>query len=458
MATEELQLNPFQANLLAIPESFDVFLGGGRGGGKSYGLAYLALRMAEQYGAKARILYIRKTYKGLSDFELTTRELFGRVYGTAARYNSAEHVWTFPNGAYMELGQLETASDYTKYQGRSFTLLLIDEAGQYNDPTLLDMMRSNLRGANRIPIRTVIAANPGGPGHHWIAKRYVFQTAPWTPFYESKSKREWVYAPSTFDGNNMIDRDQYLDQLESSCPDDPELLAAWKEGDWSIIRGAYFAECLSEARNAVAPWSTLPMVDDGWHVFLSHDFGSAAPSVTYVVAKSPGAEWEGKWYPRGSFVLVDELATCKPNNPAIGLGWNVDQIASAIIQLCAKWHIEPEGVADDAIFAKTGASVGSIAEEFQSAAVHFQRAGKADRITGWQTMKRLLANAGKPDVPGLFVSRDCGYFWQTVPYLARDERRSEDVDTHGIDHGADAVRYALVAREYAHYVEVRWGK
>lgn len=29
----------------------------------------------------------------------------------------------------MELGQLESHADYTKYQGRSFTLLLIDEAG-----------------------------------------------------------------------------------------------------------------------------------------------------------------------------------------------------------------------------------------------------------------------------------------------------------------------------------------
>ncbi|AFL87458.1 Terminase-like family [Terriglobus roseus DSM 18391] len=456
VANEELSLNPFQENLMTIPESFDVFLGGGRGGGKSYGLAYLALRHAEQYGVKARILYLRKTYKGLSDFELVTRELFGKVYGTEAKYNAAEHVWRFPNGAYMELGQLETASDYTKYQGRSFTLLMIDEAGQFADPSLLDMMRSNLRGANKIPIRTVIAANPGGPGHHWIAKRYVFQTAPWTPFYEVKSKREWVYAPSTFDGNNQIDREQYLDQLESSCPDDPELLRAWRDGDWTVIRGAYFAECLSEERNAVPPWKTLPAPDEGWHVFLTHDFGSAAPSVTYVLAKSPGAEWEGRFYTRGSFVLVDELATHKPNNLAVGMGWNVDQTASAIRELCAKWDIDADGVADDAIFARTGASAGSIAEEFQRAGVHFTRAGKADRITGWQTMKRLLANAGKPDIAGLFISRSCAYFWATVPYVARDERRAEDVDTSSQDHGADACRYGILAREYAHHVPVKW--
>lgn len=104
MASQEIQTNSFQAQLLTVPEEFDVFLGGGRGGGKSYGLALLALRHVEQYGIRARILYLRKTYKGLADFELVCRELFGMVYGGAARYNAAEGVWRFPNGAYMELG------------------------------------------------------------------------------------------------------------------------------------------------------------------------------------------------------------------------------------------------------------------------------------------------------------------------------------------------------------------
>jgi hypothetical protein len=35
MATEELQMNPFQERLMTVPEEFDLFLGGGRGGGKS---------------------------------------------------------------------------------------------------------------------------------------------------------------------------------------------------------------------------------------------------------------------------------------------------------------------------------------------------------------------------------------------------------------------------------------
>lgn len=457
METQAIQLNSFQTQLLSIPEQFDVFCGGGRGGGKSYGLALLALRHMEQYGERGRVLYIRKTYKGLSDFELITRELFGQVHGTAARYNAAEHVWRMPNNAYMELGQLETPADYTKYQGRSFTLLIVDEAGQFSSPDLLDMMRSNLRGAKDIPIRMVIAANPGGVGHQWIAKRFVFVTAPWTPFHEIKSRRQWVHAPSTFAGNDMIDREQYRDQLESSCPDDPELLRAWLEGDWAVNRGAYFANVLEEERNAIDPWHSLPDRADGWQTYLAHDFGSAAPSVTYIMARSPGDYHEGRYYPRNSIILVDELAVHRKDNLALGLGWTAAQTAEAIrLDLCAKWGARPSGVADDACFARNGATAGSIADEFQKHGVSFTPAHKADRVSGLTKMRRLLAGAGKPDVPGLYISRACTYFWNTVPYLGRDQKRIEDMDSSGPDHGADACRYGILACVPAGNIDVRW--
>ncbi len=452
MATQTIQLNGFQQSLLSVPESFDVFCGGGRGGGKSYGLAFIALRHAEQYKERARILNLRKTYKGLADFELVTREVFGMVYGTGARYNATEHCWRFPNGAYIELGQLESYADYAKYQGRSFTLLIVDEAGQYSDSSLLDMMRSNLRGAKDIPIRMIIAGNPGGVGHHWLAACYVFRAAPWEPFYEPKSKRQWVYAPSTFEGNTFIDREQYLEQLDAACADDLELLRAWTSGDWSVVRGAYFASCLSEERNAVDPWDCIP---DGWEAYLAHDFGSSAPSCTFICAKSPGATVNGRYFPRDSIVLVDELATVRKDNLNVGFGWNVAVLGEAIRrELCDRWKVAPCGVADDAIFARAG----SIADEFRAARVFFvfDPAKKADRVTGWQRMKRLLADAGKPDVPGLYVSRACAYWWATVPTLARDPKRIEDVDSTGLDHAADACRYGLLAQTWAKEIQVNW--
>ena len=58
-----------------------------------------------------------------------------------------------------------------------------------------------------------------------------------------------------------------------------------------------------------------------------------------------------------------------------------------------------------------GATGGSLAEEFARFGVHFEPAQKGGRIAVWQIMKRLLANAGRPDKPGLYVSRACRYWW-----------------------------------------------
>jgi hypothetical protein len=127
-----------------------------------------------------------------------------------------------------------------------------------------------------------------------------------------------------------------------------------------------------------------------------------------------------------------------------GLNWTAATTAEAIVEMCRKWTVKPKGVADDACFAKSGYSSGSIAEEFARKGVYFQPAKKASRIAGWQFMRRMLADAGQLDKPGLYISRGCSYAWDTLPYLARDEKRVEDMDSTGPDHGADAIRYGLM--------------
>lgn len=52
-----------------------------------------------------------------------------------------------------------------------------------------------------------------------------------------------------------------------------------------------------------------------------------------------------------------------------------------------------------------GSGAGCIADEFQRAGVTFEPAHKGDRVQGWQRMRRMLADAGKPDRPGLYISR-----------------------------------------------------
>jgi hypothetical protein len=149
-----------------------------------------------------------------------------------------------------------------------------------------------------------------------------------------------------------------------------------------------------------------------------------------------------QFYPRGSLVLVDELAAVRRDSLNMGLGWTATTTGEAIVEMCERWDVKPRGVADDACFAKSGYSSGSIADEFNRAGVYFTPAKKADRITGWQTVRRLMADAGKPDRPGRYVTRGCEYFWAKVPYLARPE--------------AETLRYRCLRHRMAAAISLLW--
>ena len=446
-----IDLSPFQEQVMLTPEDVDLFLGGGRGGGKSFGLALLFLRHAEQYGRLARMLFIRQSFPGITDFEAVTLEVFGLAYGSSASYNGKTHVWRFPNGATLFMDQMETVADFAKFQGKSYTLIVVDEAAQYPSPAPLDMLRSCLRAPAPMRPRYVEAANPGGPGHAWVVKRRkLLSVAPWTPYVDDSTGRTFINCPSTYRDNPHIDQADYAKQLAAACATDAELLKAWDKGDWTVARGAYFATVLDQDRVMVDPWEPKALRRaskgvTGWELYLAHDFGVSAPSVTYVCGKSPGIKGpDGRFYPRDSIVLLDELATNEPNSLERGMGYTVPILAERIKELAKRWNMKPEGVADDAIFARTGSGAGSISTEFSRNGVFFRAAKKADRLTGWEVMRRLLLDAGKPDKPGLYVSRACEYWWSTVPTLPRDPKKPDDVDSRAPDHGADASRYGLL--------------
>jgi hypothetical protein len=465
-----LEPTPFQGRLLITPEIYDLVLGGGRGGGKSYGLGLLVIRHAEMYGQDARILFVRKTHSGCEDFIALTRQLFGMLYGTKARFNANEGLWKLPNGATLEINQYADTSDFSKYQGRSFTFIMVDEAGQYSDPSLIDLLRSCLRGPKHVALRFALAANPGGPGHAWLSKRHMFKAPAWKPYTEESTGRAFINAPSVFIDNPCIDQDEYRKQLDAATSTDPELGRAWKFGDWSVARGAFFSAVLDQSRVMIEPWdpkslARKPPPEDpnnqgawlrrmieiqnggpapSWDLFLAHDFGVSAPSVTYVVAESPGTEGpDGRYYPKDSILLLDEFASNEPGSLDKGMQYTVPILAECVKELAKRWDMRPQGVADDSIFSRTGSSAGTIADEFARQGVFFRRARKGERIPGWQVMRRLLQDAGSADRPGLFVSRLCSYWWDTVPALPRDPRRTDDVDSRANDHAADACRYAL---------------
>lgn len=463
-----IELTPFQERLLAVPESFDIFAGGGRSGGKTYGVALLALRHGEIHKQRAKMLYLRRTHQSLQDFASITRDLFFKAYAGAATFNQHSGVWRLPHGGFLELGQLSCRDDYQKYQGRSFSLIVVDEAGQYPSPELIDLMRSNLRGEKGVTPRMVLVANPGGPGHGWLASRYALPSTPWHPFRDEATGRTFVYAPSTLSDNPHIDQDSYRRQLEAACTFDDALLRAWVYGDWAAMRGAFFAGALSEkcAMPAMEPEEVAghfgrhhshfdgPFMTKtytgGLMPGLSLDYGYSAPSVMLLAAKviDPGTLPPVLAYPRGSILVLDEWTTALSGQVVDGARLEISRQAELVKEFCASWAVQPVVRADDACMARAGHAAGSLADEFAAFGVTLRPAQKGRRVLGWQKLLRMMADAGQRDKPGLYISRRCKYLWETLPSLPADPRRPDDVDTTAADHGADALRYLLTGQDF----------
>jgi hypothetical protein len=440
---ERIEPSAFQAGLLAIPEHYNIFAGGGRGGGKTYGDLLLILRHVETYGRDARVLVVRKSFPGMRDFEAEARYLFTTAYGKQVSFNGQDHLFRFGNGATCQLDQFEGVADFAKAQGKSYSLIVVEEAGQYPDPAPLDLLRSSLRSKAGVPCRMILSANPGGSGHGWLNQRHVAGIAPWRPYVEPKSGQTFVTAPSTLRDNPHLG-DDYAGQIAAATASDPELQKAWLHGDWNIARGAFFGQVFDTRRNVITPWHRIP-ADPDWEYFIAGDHGSAAPAVFYICARSPGAEGgDGRFYPANSIVLLDEIAFVEKDTLNKGLGLTVPTMAGEVIAQCKRWGIRPTGCLDDACFSDHGSQAGRLSDEYRKAGLIVHPVNKGDRISGWERMRRMLADAGQPDVPGLYISESCAYWLRSVPYLDRSPKRPEDVDTTSADHAADACRYALL--------------
>jgi hypothetical protein len=69
------------------------------------------------------------------------------------------------------------------------------------------------------------------------------------------------------------------------------------------------------------------------------------------------------------------------------------------------------------------------------------------RSSGWSKIKELLHNAAEMNgKPGLYISERCTYLWQTMPFLPRDPKRPDDLDSGSADHGADTLRYLVTSQ------------
>lgn len=437
----------FQQRVLQVPEGVDLVLDGGRGGGKSVACAYLILQHVLKYGVQASVLYVRQSFSGLRDFERTALNLF-KAADPELTHNIKDGIFRFSNGAVVELNQVTTlAQSYaSKLQGRSFSLIVVDEAGAYADHEVIDALRSNMRAPKGVSVRMVLAMNPNGAGHLACLKRFVRRLSPFKIMPLEGFSDAVVRLPSTFRDNEALNREQYERALEQSSANDPGRLAAWRDGDWEAGQSnLFFSAQWDEERLIFPPFHAFP---PGARPFLSIDWGSAKPAYCGLFASFPrGLASGGLYLPPKSVVLLDECHTATTGeNLNVGSGATIEEFSIDILKLWADWDLpgRPHGVCDDAMtFKPGGRNSPSMADQFRAAGVDLRAAAKGRR--DWSQMKSMLANAGRSQTePGLFFCPPAAYALSTIPFLSRDQRRADDLSTVGADHAADAIRYALL--------------
>lgn len=264
----------------------EALYGGAAGGGKSVALLMAALQYVDVPGYHA--LLLRRTFAALAKPGALIDLAHEWLAGTDAVWNEQRKQWTFPSGATLSFGYLDTEADKYQYQGAAFHFVGFDELTQFTRTqyTYLFSRCRRRKGspAAAVPLRVRAASNPGGEGHAWVYERF---------FVEGRDKGR-VFIPALLQDNPHLDVESYLEMLRELSPVERKQL---EEGDWRVVQaGDWFK----------AEW---------WEYVESHELPPIRRRVRYwdtASTKPSGRNKDPDWYVgvlmsefRGTFYIED---------------------------------------------------------------------------------------------------------------------------------------------------------
>jgi len=208
----------------------EALYGGAAGGGKSVALLMAALQYVDVPGYHA--LLLRRTFAALAKPGALIDLAHEWLRGTDATWNEQRKQWTFPSGATLSFGYLDTEGDKYQYQGAAFHFVGFDELTQFTRTQytyLFSRCRRRAGGvAGDVPLRVRSASNPGGEGHAWVYERF---------FVEGRSKGR-VFIPAKLADNPHLDAESYREMLAELSPVERRQL---EDGDWRVVQaGEWF--------------------------------------------------------------------------------------------------------------------------------------------------------------------------------------------------------------------------
>ncbi len=208
-------------------------------------------------------LILRRTFADLILPDAIMARAKEWLAGTDAEWNEQRKQFTFPSGAVLQFGYLDTDKDRYRYQGGAYQFIAFDELTQFPEAWYRYLFSRLRKGtALDVPLRVRAATNPGGVGHEWVRRRFLAKPDPQRPFVSAK-----------LDDNPSLDAREYREALGVL---DETTRRQLEEGLW--VRDAEgLVYRFSEARNVI---HSAPECQ---RYVLGIDYGARSPTAFVVV-------------------------------------------------------------------------------------------------------------------------------------------------------------------------------
>lgn len=171
-------------------------------------------------------ILFRRTYADLSLpgalIDMSKEWLMPFVDTKEVKWSEKEKQYTFPSGATLNFGYLESANDCYRYQGAEFQYIGMDEV-THIDPANYRYLFSRLRKPKvlEVPLRFRATANPGGQFGEYYYQRF---------FVEGPEKGR-IFIGAGLADNPYLDSEAYIESLNELDPVEREQLL---NGNWEI--------------------------------------------------------------------------------------------------------------------------------------------------------------------------------------------------------------------------------
>lgn len=392
-----------------------ILYGGAAGGGKSYWLRWMALYLLLYYHAKTDLNGIRiglfcEDYPALRERHLSKIPFeFPRWLGDLHEGSHEFRIKQEYGGGVVAFRNLD---DPSKYLSSEFASILVDELTK-NKRDVFDFLNMRMRWPGISETKFIGATNPGEIGHSWVKKLWINKD-----FSEEKyDPNDFVFIKSLYKDNKFIDI-SYEKQLDSL----PESMRrAYKDGDWDVFSGQFFTE-FRQDHHVCEPFK----IPEDWPRVIGLDYGYSAPSALVWLAYDRAFK---------TLYLYRELYMK-------GLTYN--DLANEIIKSGDKARLI---IADPAIFAKKDSPISGATQMQDTLGKDYKIwPAKNERVIGWGAVREYLKTY---EIDGVVKGRlrifdTCRNMIRTFPELVYDKIHTEDVDSEGDDHLADALRYAIM--------------